>query len=162
MTTMPDYHLAQLFRDYLSTAASITAGLPSLAILPRLVMDSSTEPQLPSLVVAAKEEGSVGSRRTIDLSFLLLTWLKAADEDAAPVAKQTSREQASEWLRLIDDRLRDVDAFNAFLAARTDLEGWVILKILHRGAAEPMRNRDKRTVFYALQVRVSLAVSRQV
>lgn len=154
----PDLLMAQLFCDYLSHPASIAAGVPDAGTLPKLVMDSGIVPQLPSLVVAAREEkGSVGARRVIDVSVMLLTWLKAASQ-AADEVTQTTRTEASQWLCKIDARLQDRGALNAFLTG-LDAErrkGWTIMKLLFNGNAVPMRVPESQKVHYATTLRVFL------
>lgn len=162
MTTLPELHLAQLLRDYLSTAGSLAAGLPDLATLPRLVMDHGREPTPPSLVIAARESESLGSRRVVEVSVILITWLRTDAAGAAVVQRQTTRSQAATWLRAIDDRLRDHAALAAHLAEQSAAapEGWCILKVVHRGAAAPMREQDTGRINYALTLSFHLAVSR--
>lgn len=161
MTTLPDLFLAQLIRDYLAETQTGAAD----ASVPKAVMDNGLEPDMPSFLIAAREdEGqSKGPRRVLQVSVLLLTWLKATSAGAATVTRQTTRTEAMALLYAVDKRLRDVAAFTAWLAALDEdrLEGYTILKIVHQGAAAPMRDKESNQVNYALTMRWSVAVARE-
>lgn len=164
--TSIDFFIATLFRDYLADASSITAGLPSNDELPKVVMDMGKEPDIPSLVIAAKEEGSKGARRIVNVSSLLLTWLKADDAAAAEVDEQTTRADAAGWMVRIDQRLRAmkdegaVSGFKSWVASLSNERraGWRITKINFNGLAAPMRNKEKRTIFYAATLDIHLVL----
>ena len=172
--TSLDFFFATLFCDYLAHASSIASGVPSNEAVPKEVMDLGKEPELPSMVIAAKEEGSKAARRIVNVSAMLLTWLKADDAAAAEVAEQTDRNDASEWIAAVDRRLRmfnDVDddgitiiGFKSWLAAlpAERREGWTITKIVHHGLAAPSRNKEKRTIFYAVTFDVHVRLRRIV
>lgn len=145
----PSLFLCQLFRDYLSTEDSREAGIPEELTI--TVMDSGKTPDFPSLVIAAKEEKSRGLCKTVDVDLLLLTWLRAPE--AVESAKETARQQASEWLNAIDARLQDRAAFKTWLAtlAEERLTNWTFRKnITWQGEQTPVRDKDMGTVFYAL------------
>ena len=145
-----DFYLATLFLDYLSHADSITAGVPDADTLPKQIMDAGLKPTFPSLVITASEQGSMGPRRTVLITVMILTWLKANDEGAADVEEQTTSLQASAWIAKISARLRDREAFKEWHASlpteRT--ENLALLKCVHKGTASPVRNAQTRTVFY--------------
>lgn len=146
--TSPSLFIAQLFVDYLSTEESHAAGVPEITIG---VMDSGRTPDFPSIIIAAKEEKSRGLCKTVEVDLLLLTWLKAAA--AATSAVETTREQASEWLNVIDMRLQDRAALKAWLEALSEdrRENWTFRKnITWHGEQAPLRDKDQGTVFYAL------------
>ena len=146
----PSLFLANLFCDYLSTEASATAGV---AAIDKMVMDEAKTPDLPSLVIAAKEEKSRGFCKSVDVDVLLLTWLKSAEASQATSAKQTTRTQASGWLNAIDARLQDRASFNAWLATLDEerLANWTFRKnITWQGEQPPLRDKEQGTVFYAL------------
>lgn len=151
MNTTPDLFIAQLLRDYLADEDSIAAGVPDEDTLPKVVMDTAKDPDLPSIVVAAKEIESRGPRRTLDVQVLLLTRLKAAS-GAASSAEFTTRAAAAAWLEKIDERLRNKTALRAYIEALPDesRDGWTCGKLVHRGQAAPMRNAETGTAFYAL------------
>lgn len=165
--------VAHLFCDYLAHDASIATGVPSNEALPKEAMDLGKEPALPSMVVAAKEEGSKGARRIVNVSVMLLTWLKASDQQAANVAGQTDREEAGEWTAKIDTRLRmmkdgeidgqEAQGFRSWLAGlpAERLAGWRITKLVHHGVAAPQRNKEKRTIFHAVTLDVHLVLVRE-
>lgn len=159
MTTIPDLFLAQLIRDYLTDTQTGAAD----ADVAKAVMDNGLEPVMPSFLIAAREdEGqSKGPRRVLLVSVMLLTWLKATSGNAAAVVTQTTRSEAMALLYAVDKRLRDVAAFTGWLADLDEerLQGYTILKIVHQGAAPPMRDDKGQQVNYALTMRWSLAVS---
>ncbi len=145
----PSLFIAQLFRDYLTTSESQEAGVP--ADLNIVVMDSGKTPAFPSLVVAAKEEKSRGLCKTVEVDLLLLTWLKS--EDSATSNVETTREQASQWLNVIDARLQDRAALKAWLEALDEdrRANWTFRKnITWHGEQPALRDKDMGTVFYAL------------
>jgi glyoxylase-like metal-dependent hydrolase (beta-lactamase superfamily II) len=160
MMLPPDLHLCRLLRDYLAATAEGRVD----AALPKTVMDNGLEPELPSIVLAAKEtDASRGARAEVDVSVILLTWLRADDSGAALAGPQTTRAEAAEILAELDRRLRDRAAFGAWLmtletAAR---EGWRLMKIEFKGLAAPMREPSGR-VHYALQLRVVYMRSQMV
>jgi hypothetical protein len=162
MTTIPDIFLAQLIRDYLVATETGAADEG----LPKNVMDNGLEPDRPSYLVAAREvDGqSRGPRRVLDVSIMLLTWLRADSSAAAAHARLTTRTEAMALLHAVDRRLRDVTAFTAWLADLDEerLEGYTILKIVHQGTAAPMRDKETGATNYALTQRWSLAVSREI
>lgn len=159
MTTLPDLFLAQLIRDYLADTETDAADDG----ITKAVMDNGLEPERPSILIAAREDEaqSRGPRRVLQVSIMLLTWLKADDAGAAAVTQFTTRSEAMALLYALDKRLRNVAAFSTWLAdlAEERLDGYTILKIVQQGAVPPMRDKEKGTINYALQQRWSLAVS---
>jgi hypothetical protein len=162
MTTIPDIFLAQLIRDYLAGTETGAADEG----LTKAVMDNGSVPERPSFLIAAREaEGqSRGPRRVLDVSIMLLTWLRADSAAAATNNKLTTRTEAMALLHAVDRRLRDVAAFTTWLTDLDEarLEGYRILKIVHQGTAAPMRDKDAGTANYALTQRWSVAVSREI
>ena len=151
LETTPDLFIAHLLRDYLASADSIAAGVPDDAALPKWVMDTGKEPPRPVMVVAAKEDGSRGARRVVEVSVIICTWLKADDQNAADVESQTTRAEAMQMLNQIDQRLRDHTAFEVWLASLSEERrtGWTFMKRpIHTGIAPPMRNKDIGTMNY--------------
>lgn len=162
LETTPDLFIAYLLRDYLASDASITAGVPSEDALPKWVMDTGKEPPRPVLVVAAKEDGSKGAHRLVEVSIILCTWLKADDANAAPVDNQTTRVEAMAMLTQIDQRMRDHTAFSEFLASLPEerRKGWCLMKNpVHGGIAAPMRNKEKGTMNYAITLKLHLFIA---
>ena len=162
MTTIPDIFLAQLIRDYLADTETGAADED----LPKAVMDNGLEPERPSVLIAAREaeNESRGPRRVLDVSIMLMTWLRADSASAATNSKLTTRTEAMALLHAMDRRLRDLEAFTTWLVDLPEerLEGYSILKIVHRGAAAPMRDKDTGATNYAVTQRWSLAVSREI
>lgn len=152
MNTTPDLFIANLIRDYLADEDSIAAGVPNNETLPKVVMDTAKDPDMPSIVVAAKEVGNRGPRRTIEVQVLLLTRLKAGDVGAAVSDQFTTRAAASAWLEKIDERLRNKSALKTYIEALPDESrvGWTCGKLVHGGQAAPQRNASTGTAFYAL------------
>lgn len=149
----PALFLCQLFADYLGTEESITAGIPAAAVLPVQIMDNGLNPLFPSLVIAAKEDKSLGYRPTVEVSFMLLTSIRSEAVGAVENAKETTRQQASEWLNIIQQRLQDRAALSTFLGGLDESlsEGWTFRKnITWQGEQPPMRNKEMGTVYYAL------------
>lgn len=161
LETTPDLFVAHLLLDYLASDDSIAAGVPDDTALPKWVMDTGKEPPRPVMVVAAKEDGSRGARRVVEVSVIICTWLKADDANAAPVASQTTRIEAMAMLTQIDQRLRDHTAFSAWLASLSEERrtGWTFMKNpIHTGIAQPQRNKDNGTMNYATTLKLHLFI----
>lgn len=160
MTTAPDIFFATLIEDYLKHDDSITAGVPSEATLPRFLMHTGITPTRPSLVTAAREEKSVGARRIISVSTILKTILKTDHADAADIENKTTRAQASDWLRQIDDRLRNHTAFSAWLLTLTTDRrgGWRITKVVNEGITQPVREDKEFEISYATVTRFHFVI----
>ncbi len=150
MTVQPDYLVAELWRDYLSTAESIAAGVPADEVLPKTIMDSGVEGDNVRLVIIAKEEKSRGGMRRMKITPALVAWLKATTADAAAVVDQRTRQEASEMLRKIHQRLSDHEAFFGWLAT-LPLErrtGWVALEVPRVGGdMEPIRREGGEYIY---------------
>lgn len=159
-----EHFFATLFLDYLSHADSIRAGVPSTSALPRKVFDMADEPALPSLVIVAKEDGSKGAQRTVNLSFMHLARIVADDEDAAAVANSATTAEVLATSAQIERRLRTYETadkdgtpllgFKDWLQTLDDdrLSGWRITKIRHLGAAPLHRKPDKRVIIAACTI----------
>ena len=170
-----DYFAALLFHDYLSLThaqwmalldRTVTTGTTALDIpdtLARASMDLGESPTLPCLLVAARERtGNTPARRGVDISCMLLTWLKAADAGAANVAEQLTRAQSAATQAAVENRLRDTEAFNAWLADLdpTRLAGWSILGPMVIANAAPERNAQQHTIHFATTISLTFAVAR--
>lgn len=173
--TTIDYFVAHLFHDYLSlthadwmalldlTPTTDTAALDIPDTLARASMDLGKSPVFPCLLTAAREAtGNTQARRKVDVSCMLLTWLKATDDNAAEVAQQLTRAESAQIQVAVENRLRDFDAFDAWLAT-LDAErraGWQILGPLVIANAAPDRDKDLRTIHFATTISLTLAVAR--
>lgn len=173
--TTIDYFTALLFRDYLAlshaywmalldrTPTTQTAALDIPNSLPRYSMDRGKDAEYPSLLMTAKEaEGNTQCRRTLNVACILQTWLKAADDGAANVAKQLTRAQSSAIQIAVENRLRDTLAFNAWLATLPDdrKQGWNIISRLQIANAMPDRDQTVQTINFATTITLTLAVAR--
>lgn len=169
-TSSLEIHLAEIWRDYLAHADSIRAGVPSNTDLPKVVFDLAKEPDLPSLVIVAKEDGSKGARRIVNLSFMHLARLIADDADAAAVTNAATTSEVLARIARIDERLRTMQtgsldgsdllgwrAWYATLDAQRTA-GFRITKINFLGTAPVQRKRDESTIIAActLDVHVRL------
>jgi hypothetical protein len=148
MTTQPDLMVAQLVLDYLQHADSIAAGVPDEETLPKGLMDSGEKNEPPALVIVAKESDGSDAYRKIQVRPVLLTWLKSTAAGAAAVQNQSTREDASTWLRSIDARLADMDGWAAFLESLPEdrLCGWTLLDLPRRSSDLVMRDKDNAAV----------------
>lgn len=162
----PDHLCASLVLDYLSTAASITAGVPSAATLPKVLMDSGGTRSVPCLAVNGVESAdSGGLQRSVNVVAMLFYLLKNTDSDApadaASAARTISRETAAEYLDLIERRLRDRTSFNAWLATLDSdfLDGWTILKfhVQRQPAIEREKDQPVSAQTIALACQFTLA-----
>ena len=166
--TSPEIHLAEIFRDYLAHADSIRAGVPSNTDLPKVVFDLAREPELPSLIIVPKEDGTKGARRIINLSFMNMARIVADDENAAEVANAATTSEVLATIARIDERLRTMKTGQL---DGTDLLGWCdwfasldasrragfrITKIHHLGCAPVQRRSDKRVLIAACTLDVHL------
>ena len=173
--TTIDYFTALLFRDYLAlshadwmalldrTPTTQTAALDIPNSLPRYSMDRGKDVEYPQLLITAKEaEGNTQARRILNVSCILQTWLKAADDGAANVAKQLTRAQSSAIQIAVENRLRDTLAFNAWLATLPDdrKQGWNIISRLQIANAMPDRDQTVQTINFATTITLTLAVAR--
>ena len=169
--TSLDFFFAHLICDYIKDPSSILAGVPDNNVLPKEVMDLGKVPDFPSMVFAAKENGGKGARRIINVSCLLLTWLKSQDAAAAIVAEQTPSDVASGWINAVDLRLHvmldgqlddstPVLGFKSWLASLPDERraGWRLTRIVHNGLAPVQRNSEKQTLFYATTLDLHVAL----
>lgn len=170
--TSLDLFFAQLWVDFLLHASSTTSGVPAEADVPIEAMDIGKDPDFPSLVVAAKEDSSKGAKRTISITFMLLTWLKSQEEGAADIAEQTPRDVASQWIGAVDRRIRQMEdgelegspviGFKTWLASLPPerLAGWRIMKLAFGGLAPVQRNEKMRTIFYGCTLDAHVALIR--
>lgn len=170
-----DYFVAHLFHDYLAlphedwmalldrAVTEDTAALDIPDTLARASMDLGKSPVYPCLLIAAREAaGNTQARRKVDVSCLLLTWLKAADEQAAEVTTQLTRAQSAAIQVAVENRLRDLDAFDAWLATLDEdrLTGWNIISPLVIANAAPARDQKDHTINFATTISLTLAVAR--
>jgi|GEM_PF-2208344 len=162
----PDYLCATLIRDYLASAASITAGVPADSILPKQIMDSGETRKVPCLAINAAESGdSSGARRVVDVGVLLPYMLKSTDSnaptDATSTARTISRATASQYMDLIECRLRDTAAFSTYLATLSEdtREGWAILRIRVRQQPAIQREKDQPTNAQTLALAVQFILA---
>lgn len=153
--TTPDLRAAALVHGYLSSDATITAGVPAAAALPKTRMDTGVAATVPNLVIGAAEAGQgTAMRRTVQvvvqLHALLRSTESGAPADAATLARTQTRETLAGWMDTIERRLRDRTAFNTYLAtvASDDLDGFTILSM--RVQAQQEIKRDEKSPMNAL------------
>ncbi|HRJ09366.1 MAG TPA: hypothetical protein PK490_12210 [Prosthecobacter sp.] len=144
------------------------AGTPDVEI-PKVAFDGGSVPTPLCIVVVAREaQEKKTTVRRMEITVNLITWLKAADAGAASVDTQTTREDAGEIVRGLEDRLRDDAAWNTFIAGvaagenAARLQGWSIVCRRFEGVGSPMREAETRKLTYPIKLRYSLAVSRGV
>jgi hypothetical protein len=162
--------VATLQRDYLAHADSIRAGVPDNTALPKKVFDMAVQPELPSLVIVAKENGSKGAHRIVSLSFMQMARLVADDVNAAEVTNAKTTAELLASMAKIEQRLRTMktgeddggpllgwrDWYDALDAEWR--EGYRILKIVHQGCAPIHRKTDQRVIIAACTMDVHLVL----
>lgn len=161
-----EMHLAEIWKDYLSSTDSIRAGVPDNTALPKGLFDLARQPDLPSLVISAKEEGTKGARRTVNLSFMRFGRIIADDENAAAVTNAVTTSEVIADIARIDTRLRTMKTGTL---DGTPLLGWrewyatldaerragfVISGISFLGCAPVQRRNDKRAIIAACSLDV--------
>jgi hypothetical protein len=154
-----DLVMADLLRRYLEDTATGAAD----AAVPKHLMSFLEDPQLPSIVITAKEETSKNtSSVTLSLSIILCVSLKSEATGAAQVDQWTTQNQASVILQAVNTRLRDTGAFQTWLGTQDsdNLAGWTLLKIVHEGLAAPTLGGEARTLMQAVTMKLHLLVSR--
>lgn len=161
-----EMHLAEIWKDYLSSTDSIRAGVPDNTVLPKGLFDLARQPDLPSLVISAKEEGTKGARRTVNLSFMRFGRIIADDENAAAVTNAVTTSEVIADIARIDTRLRTMktgtldgtpllgwrDWYATLDAERR--AGFVISHISFLGCAPVQRRNDKRAIIAACSLDV--------
>jgi hypothetical protein len=162
--------IATLFRDYLAHADSVRAGVPDATALPKKVFDMAVQPELPSLVIVAKENNSKGAKRIVNLSFMQLSRLVADDDAAAAVTNAQTTAELLASMAKIEQRLRIMEtgedddgpllgwkAWHASLDAEWR-EGYRIMKLVHQGCAPIHRKTDQRVIIAACTMEVHLVL----
>lgn len=173
--TTVDYFFSWLLSSYLKlshaewmalkglTPTTETAALDLPASLPVKAMDGGAVPARPGVIVAVREEqGNTSAKRRLMVSCILSTWLKSNAEGAAEVGGvQTTREAASAIQIAMEKRLRDLPAFNAYLASLdTDtLTGWSIMGRPAISSSPSARDGQQQTIDYATLVRMTVTLS---
>lgn len=161
---------ATLQRDYLAHADSIRAGVADNTALPKKVFDLAAQPDLPSLVIVAKEDGSKGAKRTIALSFMQFARLVADNESAAAVTNAETTAALLASMAKIEQRLRTMQTgtdddgsllgwkgWYASLAAEWR-EGYRIQKFVHHGCAPIHRKTDAHVIIAACTMDIQLVL----
>lgn len=174
--TTLDYFIAHLINDYLSlahetwmgltdrTATEESAALDLPDTLQRYTMDLGKTPVFPCLLTAAREaSGNTAARRKIEVSVILMTWLKATDAGAAEVTEQLTRAESAALQVAVETRLRDHDALNAWLS---DLDtnrrdGWTIMGPIILANASPERDATRHTIHFATTLTLNIALARR-
>lgn len=154
----PDLFIAQIVLEYLQHADSITAGVPSAATLPKIIMDAGALHTVPGLVIASQETaGGTTSRRVVQVMTALLFKNRSTGSDAAAdavsLAASITRAAAAEMLDAIESRLMDRAAFGTFLATLSDArrDGFQILKVRRLPQPE-VKREDKPTTHHTLML----------
>lgn len=157
--TTPDLCCASLVHGYLSSAASITAGVPDASTLPKTRMDAGGAATVPNLVTTASERGGgTAHRRTVEVVLFLHALLRNTESDAPAdantLARTQSRDTLAGYMDTIERRLRDRDAFNTYLATldSDDLDGFAILSM--RVQAQQEIKRDEKAPMNALTLAI--------
>lgn len=148
-------------KDLTPTAETAALDLPSgLSIK---AMDGGTVPPRPGIIVAVREEqDNTNARRRLMASCILSTWLKSDVEGAAEVnGVQTTRPEAAAIQIAMEKRLRDLPAFNAYLASLSTatLTGWSIMGRPAVSNSPSGRDGHLQTIDYATLVRLTVALS---
>lgn len=151
-----DLFLAQIVLEYLQHANSLTAGVPSAATLPKIIMDAGTLQTIPGLVIEAQEAtGGTTSRRVVQVMAALIFKNRSTGSDAAndavSLAASITRAAAAEMLDAVESRLMDRAAFSTFLAglSTTRRDGFQILKVRRLPQPE-VKREDKPTTHHTL------------
>lgn len=162
--------IATLQRDYLAHADSIRAGVPDATTLPKKIFDLAIQPELPSLVIVAKENGSKGALRRVNLSFMQFARLVADNENAAAVTNAKTTAELLASMAKIETRLRTMEsgedddgpllgwkAWYGSLDAEWR-EGYRITKLVHQGCAPIHRTTDKHVIIAACTMDVHVTL----
>jgi hypothetical protein len=130
--------MLQHLRGYLTTPASIAAGVPDETDLPRRTADSGEDFTMPCLAITGRETQQ-GGRVTYTLTAELLL--------------RHDLSQLAAWQLAIGRRMLDVDALWGYLAALTEQQrtGWFCYRIA-RVSPDIDREPGDVTVRYAHSV----------
>ncbi len=134
-TTKLDLLLANIVLDYLKTAASQAAGVPTAGQCPLLIVDHDGDKPSNCLIVDGLDRG--GNRMKQIAVVITHHCQLGTDDDSA----QIPRAQSAAWLGSIEKRLRDESAFWAFLAsiAASRRVGWELSHITFPAIVEIRR-----------------------
>ena len=138
---------SQLMLDYLNHADSITTGVPSEAVLPRIILDTGSLHKIPGLVITAQEKPGSHVKRVVEVLFALLYQNRATGTDAADDAVSLTHSTlfitAARMHDLIASRLSDLAAFRTFLTSAAPVSSGV--QIMHyRRLPDPALKRDDK------------------
>ena len=152
---------SQLMLDYLNSADSLAAGVPTAAELPRVVLDAGTIQTVPGLVITAQEQsGGASAKKVMHVMFAVLYQLRAsgadAAADAASLAHSTTFIAASRMHDLVASRLANVAAFRAFLNTTTTRDSGVQIMHYRRLKDPDMQREDKPTPRHELMCAVEV------
>lgn len=149
---------ATLFQAWFQGTDSQAAGCPSNAELPILLMEAAMKPPLPSAVIVAVENGSMGAKRVMQISVQLFNGIKATSSGAAEVEWQTSFAKVSGWLVQMERRMRQMNDIvdgattikgwkSWFAAQPNDLrDGWRAMKFVFHGTGSPKCHGEERLI----------------
>lgn len=134
----PDIHLGNIVRNYLSTAAAITAGLPALEAMPRVATYDNAAKKWPVLVVAGAAENQSSRHQRVTVAVALHYQLPAKDAESP-------REQHAATMKTVNDLLHDQTALYAFIAALPEEQrtGWRIRRMYPAAAVSTAQPLDK-------------------
>jgi hypothetical protein len=112
---------ATLVRDYIA-AASVESGIPDNDALPKLMQDDTGKSKRPSLLVVCDQERDPHPKMFRGQVHIQLRIATKQDDD--------STRDAADLMAALDDRLRDDDAWSAWVQSLSEERrtGWLILR----------------------------------
>ena len=133
-----DVHLANIVRGYLSSAAAITAGLPSVESLPRVAVYNNTAKTFPLLVVAGAAQAQSKRHQRITVVAALHSKLPAQDAE-------NPREANAATMKVVHDLLHEQSLLYAFIAALPEEErtGFQIRRVYPGIVGQPVLLKDE-------------------
>ena len=133
--------LSGIVADYLSLAASTSAGVPDPASVPIRSQDHAGNSVAPQLTVRAEITESSGRLRTVSIMPVLTVALGTG-------TGQVTRAQASTWMEAVDQRMSDQSAFMAYVATLSEATrtGWMIAAWSAPSGPEIVEREGERTM----------------
>lgn len=134
-STKLDRLLAQLTLDFLSTADSQAAGVPTAAECPLLIADHDGEKPSHCLIVAGMDRGG---NRVKQVAVVITNHIQLGEDGDSG---QIPAEQSAAWLGAIEKRLRNEQAWWQWLAALPAVRrvGWELSHITFPALVEIRR-----------------------
>ena len=147
--TSIDLLWANLIKDYLDHADSITAGVPATTVLPRILgKDLTTDKQAVQAVITASLEAT-GKSGIITVLVNVIGQVKG----------DVTAEVLSQYQAAIGARLTDVTSFYLWLAAQPEASrtGYKIMRMIPPSIPDVTSKPEDKKLQFPVVLRVSLA-----